>query len=144
MKIRWVIYNQFKVLLLFDGFVASIIKLEYDVFTIIQGFQCFKPNLYFLFLISGTFIHTIIYSWIMVFYLFYSDISNSISGGRFDLNYDYLLKYNLVSRIPVSTRNHTHSCFFMILTFMSLNLNLTQTRQTNWMESIRISIIISL
>ena len=41
MKIRWVIYNQFKVLLLFDGFVASNIKLEYDVFTIIQGFRNF-------------------------------------------------------------------------------------------------------
>ena len=37
-KNRWVIYNQFKVLLLLDGFVASI-EFEYDVFTINKGFS---------------------------------------------------------------------------------------------------------
>ena len=57
-KNSWVIFNQFKVLLLLDGFVASI-KIEYDVFTTKTGlltllslswiilrlqWGCYQPN----------------------------------------------------------------------------------------------------
>ena len=143
MKIRWVIYNQFKVLLLFDGFVASIIKLEYDVFTIIQGFQYFEPFWYFL--IFQFYNLFVLLSFIIEVFLWkYFLIQFQQNEFRIWLTHEIFVRYDFVSRIPVYARNHTHSCFFMILTFMSLNLNLTQTRQTNWMESIRNSIIISL
>ena len=121
-KNSWVIFNQFKVLLLLDGFVASI-KIEYDVFTTKTGlltllslswiilrlqWGCYQPN--FLLIIK-------------ILFQFCGLTICLIQITEAIFCHETKLK-TVIShyQTPVWTMNHTHSCFSNMLKSMSRNL----------------------